>query len=164
LIFLEIGAVEMRSSNQNGAGTSGEHEQQPGAGPKKVRIAPPPHWAAILVLVVIGVLYALLPSKISLGPSWLLLVIEGVLLLPVVIAMLTRRRVSPVRIRVGSMILLGIVTFALAGAIVHMILTLRKDLNGIGLLYSGLLLYSFNTLLFAFWYWATDGGGPEKRQ
>ncbi len=84
----------MRSTNQNGADTSGEHEQKPGAGPKKVSIAL--HWNAILGLVAIGVLYALLPTKISIGPSWLLLAIEGVFLLPFVIAMLTRRRVSPV--------------------------------------------------------------------
>jgi uncharacterized membrane protein len=154
--------VKMRSTNQNGAGTSGEHEQKPGAGPKKVRIAP--HWAAILGLVAIGVLYALLPTKISVGPSWLLLAIEVVLLLPAVIAMLTRRRVSPVTLRVGSIILLGIVTFALAAGIVRMIVTLPRELKGISLLYSGLLLYGCNILVFALWYWEIDGGGPEKRQ
>ena len=152
----------MRSTNQNGAGTSGEHEQQPGAGPNKVRVAP--HWNAILGLVVIGVLYALLPTKVSIGPSWLLLAIEGVFLLPFVIAMLTRRSVSPVTLRVGSLILLGIVTVALAAGIGHMILTLPKDLKGLALLYSGLLLYGCNVLVSALWYWEIDGGGPEQRQ
>jgi uncharacterized membrane protein len=152
----------MRSTNQNGAGTSGEHEQQPGTRPKKVSIAP--HWAAILGLVAIGVLYALLPDKVSIGPRGLLLVIEGVFLLPFVIAVLTRRSVSPVTLRVGSIILLGIVTAALAVGIVHMVLTLKNDLKGIGLLYSGLLLYACNVLLFALWYWEIDGGGPEQRQ
>ena len=119
----------MRSTNQNGAGTSGEHEQQPGAGPNKVRVVP--HWNAILGLVVIGVLYALLPTKVSIGPSWLLLAIEGVFLLPFVIAMLTRRSVSPVTLRVGSLILLGIVTVALAVGVGHMILTLPKISKGL---------------------------------
>ena len=153
----------MRTTNQNGAGSSGEHEPEPGAGPKKIRVTP--HWNAIGGLVAIGVLYALLPVKISFGPyGLLLLAIEALFLLPFVIAVLTRRSVSPVTLRVGSMILLGIVTAALAIGIVHMILTLKKDLNGIGLLYSGLLLYGCNILMFALWYWEIDGGGPELRQ
>jgi hypothetical protein len=81
----------MSSTNQNGAGPSGEHEQQPDAGPGKVRVAP--HWAALLGLVAIGVLYALLPTKISIGPSWLLLAVEGVFLLPFVIVWLQCPRV-----------------------------------------------------------------------
>jgi uncharacterized membrane-anchored protein len=63
----------MRTTDQNGAGT-------PGTRPGKVFIAP--HWAAILVLIALGVLYALLPSKVNGGPAWLLLTIEGVILLP----------------------------------------------------------------------------------
>ena len=152
----------MRTTNQNEADSSGDHEPKPGAGPQKVRVAP--HWNAILGLIAIGVLYALLPDKISIGPRGLLLAIEVVFLLPFVIAVLTRRSVSPVTLRVGSIILLGIVTAALAIGIVHMILTLKKDLNGIGLLYSGLLLYGCNILMFALWYWEIDGGGPEQRQ
>jgi hypothetical protein len=74
----------MRSINQNGAGAPGEHEQTPGAVPRKIRVVP--HWNALLGLVVIGVLYALLLTKVSIGPSWLFLVVEGVFLLPFMIA------------------------------------------------------------------------------
>jgi hypothetical protein len=154
----------MRTTNQNGADTSGEHEQKPGAGPKKGRRVPPPHWAAILVLVVIGVLYALLPFRISIGPSWLLLPFEGVLLLPVVIALLIRRRVSPATFSIGSRILLGIVTFAFAVGIANVMFNLPRQQKGFVLIYSGLLLYAFNILMFALWYWAIDGGGPEQRR
>jgi uncharacterized membrane protein len=158
-----MGAVrQVRSTSQNGADTSGEHEQQPGAGPKKGRVTP--HWNALLGLLAIGVLYAFLPDKISIGPRGLLLVIEIIFLLPFVFAVLTRRSVSPVTIRVGSMILLGIVTVTLAIGIGHMIFTLPGELKGIGLLYTGLLLYACNVLMFALWYWEIDGGGPERRQ
>ena len=152
----------MRSTNQNESNTSGEHEPKPGSGPKRIIIAP--HWAAILSLVAIGVLYALLPEKVSIGPSWLLLAFQGVFLLPFVIATLTRRRVSPVTLRIGSMILLGIVTLTLAVGIGHLISTLKSDINGVALIYSGLLLYCFNILVSALWYWEIDGGGPEKRR
>src|SRR6266487_142632 len=132
----------MRTTNKNGVGNSDEHEQEPdagpqGAGPQKVRVTP--HWNAIGGLVAIGVLYALLPVKISIGPyGLLLLAIEGVFLLPFVFAVITRRRISPVTLRIGSLILLGIVTIVLATGILHMISTLKKDLNGFGLLETGL--------------------------
>jgi hypothetical protein len=161
--LLEIGAVvKMRSTNQNGADGSDEHEKQPGARPGKVSIAP--HWAAISGLVTVGVLYALLPTKVSIGPSWLLLAIEGVFLLPFVIATLTNRSVSPITLRIGSLILLGIVSCTLVIGIGHMISTLKNDLKGLSLLYSGLLLYGSNVLVSALWYWEIDGGGPEQRR
>ena len=152
----------MRSTDENGAGTSGEHEPTPGSGPKRIIITP--HWNAILGLVAIGVLYAFLPTKASIGPSWFLLTVEGVFIVPFLFATLSRRRVSPVTLRAGSMILLGIVTLALAVGIGHLISTLRKDLNGVALIYTGLLLYGCNVLMFALWYWEIDGGGPDKRQ
>ena len=152
----------MRSTDQNGAGSSGEHEQSPGTTPKKVRIVP--HWNAILGLVAIGVIYAFLPTKASIGPSWFLLAVEGVFLVPFVIATLTGRRVSPVTLRVGSMILLGIVTLALVVGIGHLISTLKSDINGVNVIRTGVLLYGCNILVSALWYWEIDGGGPEKRQ
>ena len=152
----------MKTTNQDGVGASEEHEQEPGAGSPKVQVTP--HWNAIGGLVAIGVLYALLPDKVSIGPRWFLLAIEGVFIIPFVFAVITRRRVSPVALRVGSLMLLGIVTIVLAIGVVHMVSTLKKDLNGFGLLYTGLLLYGCNILMFALWYWEIDGGGPERRQ
>jgi uncharacterized membrane protein len=153
----------MRSTNENEAGTSGEHERTSAARSQKIGIRSM-HWNAILCLLAIGVLYALLPTKVSIGPSWTLLTVEGVFLLLFVIATLTRRRVSPVTLRIGSLILLGIVTLTLAVGIGHLISTLRSDVNGFNLIRSGLLLYGFNVLMFALWYWEIDGGGPEERR
>jgi uncharacterized membrane protein len=110
------------------------------------------------------VLYALLPDKVSIGPRWFLLAIEGVFIIPFVFAVITRRTVSPVTLRVGSLVLLGVVTLVLAIGVVHMVSTLKKDLNGFGLLFTGLLLYGCNILMFALWYWEIDGGGPERRR
>ena len=152
----------MKTTNQNGAGASDEYEQEPGVGPRKVQVTP--HWNAIGGLVAIGVLYALLPDKVSIGPRWFLLAIEGVFIIPFVFAVITKRRVSPVTLRVGSLALLAIVTIVLAIGIVHMISTLKTQLNGFGLLYTGLLLYGCNILMFALWYWEIDGGGPERRR
>jgi hypothetical protein len=152
----------MRSSHQNGAGASGEHEQISGTGPQKIRVVP--HWNALLALVAIGVLYALLPDKVSIGPSWLLLAVEGVFLLAFAIAIVTRRMISPVTLRVGSLILLGIVTLTLVVGIGHLVSTLKGNVNGFNLIRSGLLLYCFNVLVSSLWYWEIDGGGPEQRR
>ena len=147
----------MRTTDQNGAGTSGEHEQKPGKAIIK------PHWGAILALIALGVLYALLPGKVNGGPAWLLLTIEGVIILPLLFAILTGHRVSLAVRRNGSLILLAVVTISLSVAIFHLVFTLRKDLNGISLLYTGLMLYITNTLVFSLWYWAIDGGGSDQR-
>jgi len=144
----------MRTNGQNGTSNSGTIASNLIIGP---------HWAAILALIAIGVLYAFLPSKVNGGPAWLLLTIEGVILLPLLIAILTGHRISLAIRRIGSLVLLGVVTLALSVAIVHLIFTLKSDLNGIALLYTGLLLYCCNTLVFSLWYWAVDGGGSDNR-
>lgn len=144
----------MTTTSQSGASNSG-------AKPAKLIVAA--HWAAIVVLIAIGVLYAFLPPKVNGSPSWLLLTIEGVILLPLLIAIVTRHRIRPVARRTGAFVLLGIVTLAIAFSIFHLIFTLKKDLNGIVLLYTGLLLYTSNALVFSLWYWAVDGGGAVKR-
>jgi hypothetical protein len=148
----------MRSTDQNGAGTPGEYEQPPGARPQKLGLGAI-HWNAILALIAIGVLYALLPSKVSIGPSWLLVAAEGVFVFLLVTATLTRGRVSPVTNRIGSLFLLVLVTLTLTVAIGHLISTLKSsNVIGIDLIRSGLLLYCFNILLSALWYWEIDGG------
>jgi hypothetical protein len=45
-----------------------------------------------------------------------------------------------------------------------LITTLKGNVNGFNLIRSGLLLYCFNVLVSALWYWEIDGGGPEKRR
>ena len=65
-----------------------------------------PRWAAIIGLLAIGVLYALLPQRLRIGPNWLLLVIEIVTLVPLAIALMTQRRFSHHAIRIYAMILL----------------------------------------------------------
>ncbi len=143
-------------------GTSGQNaSSMPGAKANKLIISA--HWGAILALIAIGVIYALLPQKVNGGPAWLLLTIEGVILLPLLIALLTGHRLSLATRRIGSLLLLGVVTLAMSVAIVHLIFTLKNDLNGASLLYTGLLLYACNTLVFSLWYWAVDGGGSDRR-
>lgn len=119
-----------------------------------------PRWAAAIGIIALGFIYLALPDKLTIGPSWLLLVIEAVLLIPIIFF---RGQFSPTTIRTLALILLGILTAALAGIVVLLILTLPNLTRGNTLLRSAGLIWCFNILVFALWYWEIDGGGPLKR-
>lgn len=122
-----------------------------------------PRWAALFGTLAIGLLYLFLPDKLIFGPSWLLLAIEGVLLLPFIISWITGYKLPHITIRILALILLGITTIALAIGIVLLIQTLPGNGRGVNLLQSAAVLWSFNILVFALWYFEIDGGGPLKR-
>lgn len=122
-----------------------------------------PRWAAILGMLAIGVIYVLLPEELTIGPSWLLLVVEGILILPFVVVWLMRRRFPPRAERALALIILGVVTVALAGGIAFLISSLPHNKQAGFLLRSAGLIWFFNVFVFALWYWEIDGGGPRKR-
>jgi hypothetical protein len=65
--------------------------------------------------------------------------------------------------RTISYLLLGLVTAALAIGVTFLILDLPAYTSGLRLLRSAALLWLLNILVFAFWYWEIDGGGPRQR-
>ena len=119
-------------------------------------------WAALAAALGIGILYLALPETLTFGPSWLLLVIEAVLLLPLIVASVFRHPLRHITARVIGLILLGIVTAGLAVSVSLLIYTLPQE-KGVVLLRSAAILWCTNILVFALWYWEIDGGGPRKR-
>ncbi len=111
----------------------------------------------------VGVLYAALPSKLIIGPGWLLLVIEGVFLLPLIVTISTGRGLPHRLIRMLLLTLLGVLTLALAIGVALLLITLPTDKFATNLLRSAALLWGSNVLVFGLWYWQIDGGGPVKR-
>lgn len=123
-------------------------------------------WAALLGIVTVGLIYAALPSRLVIGPNWLLLAIEAVFIIPLAIYMLSGRKLSPATIRALILVLLGILTLALAVGVlllIFLITTESRRVTAVILLRSAALLWGFNVLVFALWYWEIDGGGPYKR-
>jgi hypothetical protein len=118
--------------------------------------------AALFGILTIGLLYLFLPDKLTVGPNWLLLVVEVALILPFLISLTTQRQLPHGLIRATSLVMLGIVTLALATGIALLIYNLHS-LNGNFLLRSAAILWVFNLLVFALWYFEIDGGGPLKR-
>lgn len=122
-----------------------------------------PTLTALVGMFVIGFLYAALPPNLIIGPNWLLLVIEAVFLVPVIFSLLTERGLSHRAKRNLVLVPLSFTTLALVLGMILLIITLPTDRHATNLLRSAALLWFFNILVFALWYWERDGGGPWKR-
>lgn len=123
-----------------------------------------PIWEAIAGILTVGIFYAALPTKLIIGPPWLLLAVEAVLLLPVTGKILTGRGIPGKTIRPLLLLLLGTLTLALMLGIILLVSTLPSDTKYAAyLLRACALLWSSNVLVFGLWYWQIDGGGPLKR-
>jgi hypothetical protein len=107
-----------------------------------------------------------LPKKVTIGPSWLLPSVEGLLLL--VLTALTphpRTRHSPIR-RYFALGMIGLVSAVNTVSLVllcHYLLEGRRE-SGRNLILAGAVLWITNVLLFGLWFWQLDRGGPLARR
>ena len=122
-----------------------------------------PSVTALVGILLTGLLYLVLPPNVIIGPNWLLLVVEGVFVVPLVIDVMTAWNLSHTARRILVLVPLGVSTLALVVGVALFILTLPTDKHATNLLRAAALLWSFNILVFALWYWEVDGGGPWKR-
>ena len=124
--------------------------------------APEPRWPAVLALLAIGGLQLALPESLSVGPSWLLLVILTVLLIPTVWA----HRIGSLRanLMLGYLVT-SIVTIDVIWSLGLLVAGLPSHKQTPGdLLRSAAALWIANILIFASWYWRLDAGGPHARE
>ncbi|HEX6818896.1 MAG TPA: hypothetical protein VF120_11010 [Ktedonobacterales bacterium] len=115
-----------------------------------------------------GVLYLLMPERLLLGPNWLPLVLESLLLAPSLVCVFFLDRHLPYRIARGlALALLGVLTLMLCASVARLVMVLMapgtNPLAGPELLRAGALLWIVNILVFAVWYWEVDGEGPLSR-
>ncbi|MGO8947574.1 MAG: hypothetical protein ACLQUY_07905 [Ktedonobacterales bacterium] len=118
--------------------------------------------------LLVGILYLVLPTQLIVGPQWLLLAIETLLLAPPLIAVVFWRRHLPYRIARGQAVALSsILTAALIASVLLLVAAITgasPNLAGRVLLKAGGVLWACNVLVFAAWYWEFDGGGPRARK
>ncbi|HEV2237170.1 MAG TPA: hypothetical protein VGR57_10960 [Ktedonobacterales bacterium] len=113
-----------------------------------------------------GVLYLILPERfIAVGPPWLLLVIEALLVAPPIVARVVLNRPLPYALtRTMALMLLVVVTAALISSVGLLVGSLGNHaLTGASLLRTAGLLWGVNIFSFALWYWEIDCGGPLHR-
>src|SRR5215471_2793089 len=122
-----------------------------------------PGVTALIGILVTGLLYLVLPGNLVIGPNWLLLVVEVVFVVPLAVDVLTAWNLSHSVRRMLVLVPLGVSTLALIVGVALLILSLPTDTHATNLLRTAALLWAFNILVFALWYWEADGGGPWKR-
>jgi hypothetical protein len=120
-----------------------------------------PVWPAIVAMFAVGGLYLSLPPSLTIGPSWMLLAVSTVLLIPVTIA---RLRGSWLLNQVLGYLLLGVVTAFMLWSLTSLVRSLLShQIAPANLLRAASSLWVTNILVFASWYWRLDAGGPHAR-
>jgi hypothetical protein len=121
-----------------------------------------PRWPAFIAMIAAGGVYLALPEPLSLGPSWGLLAILSVLMIPIVVS---DRRGDHKITRILTFTANGLITFAMIASLAHLIYGIPRHLQSPQtLLRSACALWIANILVFALWYWKLDGGGPLRRE
>ncbi|WP_263382416.1 hypothetical protein [Granulicella arctica] len=121
-----------------------------------------PRWPAVLALFSIAGLRFALPDSLAIGPSWLLIVIVGILLIPTTWA---RLRGSDLLSQTLGYILTSIVTLDMVWSLTLLLRALPAHTESPQeLLRSAAALWIANILVFASWYWRLDAGGPRARE
>jgi hypothetical protein len=129
--------------------------------PVKKTTGAQPVWPAAIAVLAVGGLHLALPEPLTFGPSWLLLAVVAVLLVPILIARM--RGSFDLNQKLGY-VLLGVVTAAMLWSLGLLVWSLpRHTLPPLVLLRSAASLWVTNILVFASWYWRLDAGGPHAR-
>ena len=119
-------------------------------------------WPSVLAFLATGGLYLALPERLTAGPSWLLLAIVTVLLVP---ALLAWRYGHPRLNFVLGVTLSSVVTAAMIWSLGELLAGLPgKRQPPTELLRSAVALWLSNILVFASWYYRLDAGGPHRRE
>jgi uncharacterized membrane protein len=110
-------------------------------------------------------LQLLLPPRLTVGPTWLIPALESALLIGMFMATPRQLEHEHRRRRQAALGLTAFVSVANIYSLVALThLLLHSDVtHGRELIYSGMLIWLTNFLIFALWYWETDRGGPGRR-
>ncbi len=125
-----------------------------------------PRWPASLALLGVALLNYLLPGKFTLGPPWLVPVLELAILIPVYISSPNRTADESRWQGIFANTMIAIANIANVASLillVHLIVFDSKSTTGPELLYSSLAIWVSNILVFSLWYWELDRGGPDGR-
>jgi uncharacterized membrane protein len=124
-----------------------------------------PAWPAQLAVALAIGLNFTLSERVTVGPTWLLPSVEGVLLVALVVVApkrMTRHSVGRRRFALAVIGLVSLATVVSLALLVHYLINGGKA-GGRALIGSGAALWATNVLLFAVWYWEMDRGGPVVR-
>jgi hypothetical protein len=128
----------------------------------KKQVLREPRWPAFVAMLAAAGVYLALPEPLTVGPSWLLLAIILLLLIPIAIS---ARRGDHNVTRILTFVANAVITLAMIAALIHLVRGIPEHLETPkALLRSALALWLTNILIFALWYWKLDAGGPLLRE
>jgi hypothetical protein len=120
-----------------------------------------PRWPAFVAMLAAAGVYLALPENLSVGPSWLLMAVVVILLIPI---LMTYRYGRYRATRILTLIVNGFITVAMVASLVLLVKGIPEHLQTPkALLGSASALWATNILVFALWYWKLDAGGPLMR-
>ena len=121
-----------------------------------------PRWPGAASLLVLGVVYAVLREDLKVAPSFLLLVLVAVLLVPIFYAQLRGRHhlshLLGLALTTLATVAVGTSVFLLVVFLSAQPVTPATALRDAG------LIWLANVVTFAVWYWEIDEGGPGRRR
>ncbi len=125
------------------------------------KIVREPRWPALIGMLAASGVYLAIPEPLSVGPSWMMLGIITLLMIPILVSHRRERfDVARVLTFVGN----GLITLAMIVSLVILIQGIPKHSEAPkDLLRSASALWFANVLVFALWYWKLDAGGPMGR-
>jgi hypothetical protein len=128
----------------------------------KKQVLREPRWPAFVAMLAAAGVYLALPEPLTVGPSWLLLAIIVLLLIPIAIS---AHRGDHNVTRALTFVANAVITLAMIAALIHLVRGIPEHLETPkALLRSALALWLTNILIFALWYWKLDAGGPLLRE
>lgn len=120
-----------------------------------------PRWPILIVTVGILGLYASLPEHLTMGPSWVIITLALLLLIPSTVAHYAGKVGLNRTLGIAMLALVTIAEVWSLGVLVAGIPTKRQ--NAPELMRSAVALWVSNVLICACWYWRLDAGGPHQR-
>lgn len=123
-------------------------------------------WPATLAILAAIGLYVTLPDRYTVGPSWLMPAFESAMLVPLSLTAPRRHPNEGWWLRLGGMLLIGIVSAANFFSLGQLVTALLHGSKAPGsqLTFAAIQIWLTNVIVFALWFWELDRGGPGERQ
>jgi hypothetical protein len=140
---------------------SEKERPDPAAGPDPDELDVEPRRPAAFALLAIGLLFMGFPNALTLGGNWLPLAFVLIMFVPMII---TRRRGLHDVNHVIAIVVISVITVFMVTSLILGTHAVLNRIEGPGtLLRSASILWIANVLIFAWWYWRLDAGGPHVR-
>jgi uncharacterized membrane protein len=122
-------------------------------------------WPATAAVTIALILQAGLPDRLTIGPWWVIPVLELCLLVPLVIANPSRLTTKSRDMRKLSIALIALINAANITSLALLVDTLvnGSKVNGKQLILAAVGIWFTQVIVFGMWYWEIDRGGPVAR-